>query len=285
MSAMNRRELLLAGAGLALVAACGSKKDDDVVAKVTDPSGNTAAKGLNLVVATYFHVSGIDERVTAAIINAEGTSPVALDGPVELTIDGQPVESTIHQDGTPLPYMLVHHRFAVPGVAMLKATFKGATGEAAVQVVDPNALKVPSPGKPMIVTPSPTAANTLGVDPICTAEPICPLHEVSLDAALAEKRPLAVLFSTPARCQSRFCGPVLDTLISQREAFGDKVRFLHVEIWKTRTGSDVAPTTAAYGLEQEPVLFLAGADGVVRERLDNAYDRVEAKAALERLVS
>lgn len=282
---MNRREFLLAGAGLAFVAACGSKDDDDdVVARVTDSSGTTAPTGLNLVVATYFHVAGIDERVTAAIINAEGTGPVPLDDSVELSIDGEPVETTIHKEGTPLPYMLVHHRFAAPGVAMLKATFKGASGEAAVQVVDANALKVPSPGKPMLSTPSPTAADTLGVDPICTAEPICPLHEVSLDAALAEKRPLAVLFSTPARCQSQFCGPVLDTLTGQREAFADKVRFLHVEIWKTRTGNELAPTVAAYGLEQEPVLFLVGADGLVRERLDNAYDRVEARAALERLV-
>jgi len=263
MSAMNRREFLLAGAGLAVVAACGGKKDDDVVAEVTDPSGSTVAKGLNLVVATYFHVPGIDERVTAAIINAEGTGPVVLDGPVEMSIDGQPVETTTHTDGTPLPYFLLHHRFTKPGVSMLKATFKGATGEAALQVMDPNELKVPVPGKPMISTPSPTAADTLGVDPICTADPVCPLHEVSLDAALAEKRPVAVLFSTPARCQSRFCGPVLDTFVEQRAAFADQVRFLHVEIYKTRTGPDLAPTVAAYGLEQEPVLFLAGADGVV----------------------
>ncbi len=282
MSAMNRREFLLAGAGLAVVAACGSKAEDDVVAKVTDSSGPTA-KGLNLVVATYFHVPNIDERVTAAIINAEGSGPVPLDGPVELTIDGQPVESTTHTDGTPLPYFLMHHRFAAPGVAMLRATFKGAIGEAALQVVDPATLKVPFPGKPLISVPSPTAADTLGVDPICTADPVCPLHEVSLDAALAEKRPVAVLFSTPARCQSRFCGPVLDTFVEQQSAFGDKARFLHVEIFRARTGTELAPTVSAYGLEQEPILFLAGADGLVRERLDNAYDRVELKAALDRL--
>ena len=282
---MNRREFLVAGAGLAFLAACGSDGDgDDVVARVTDSSGTTPSRSLNLVVATYYHVAGIDERVTAAIINAEGTGPVPLDDSVELSIDGQPLEVTIHQDGTPLPYMLAHHRFAGPGTPMLRATFKGATGEAALQVVDAGALKVPSPGQPMLVTPSPTAADTLGVDPICTADPICPLHEVSLDTALAEKRPLAVLFSTPARCESRFCGPVLDTLISQRAAFIDQVRFLHVEIFKTRTGNDLAPTVAAYGVDKEPVLFLAGADGIVRERLDNAYDRVEAKAALERLV-
>ena len=285
MSAMTRRDFLLAGAGLALVAACGSNDDDDVATNGSEPSGTARAKGLNLVVATFFHVAGTDERVTAAIINAEGTGPVALDGPVQLSIDGQPVESTIHQDGTPLPYLLVRHVFDAPGVAELAVSFKGETGKAAIQVVDPATLKVPFPGRPMIATPSPTAAAPLGVDPICTADPVCPLHEISLDAALAEKRPLAVLFSTPARCQSQFCGPVLDTLVAQRETFAHRVRFVHVEIYKTRTGNDLAPAVTTYGLQQEPVLFLAGADGIVRERLDNAYDRAEAKAALDRLVA
>lgn len=132
--------------------------------------------------------------------------------------------------------------------------------------------------------PTPTTADTGGVDPICTRQPQCPLHEVSLDAALVEKRPLAVLFATPARCQSQLCGPVLDTLLAHHDAFADRVRFVHVEIFASRTGTTVAPATKAYDLTQEPFLFLAGADGVIRERIDNAYDRTEAKQALERLV-
>ncbi len=293
MSPLSRREFLLAGAGLAglaVVGACGGGDDDeDATARVSDPSGDgsstTAAAGFSLVVASFTHVAGIDERLTVALLTAQRSGPVPLDGPVELAIDGQPVESSVHQDGTPLPYLLARHRFAKAGPAMVTATYNGATGEAAVPVSDPAEVKVPYPGKPMLSVPSPTPGATLGVDPICTAEPACPLHDVSLDAAMAEKRPMAVLFSTPARCVSRLCGPVLDTLLSQREAFADRVRFLHVEIYKARTGDELAPTVSAYNLAAEPVLFLAGADGVVRERIDNAFDRVEAKAALERLVA
>ena len=287
MAAMNRREFLLAGAGLAVAAACGSKNDGDAVAKVSDPTtpGGTKAAAFNPVVASYLHVAGIDERFTIALLNGEGTGPVALDGPVQLTVGGQPVTAEVHQDGIPLPYLLVRHRFAEPGIVQVGVTFKGATAKAALQVVDGQGLKEPYPGKPMIVTPSPTAAATLGVDPICTADPICPLHDVSLDALLAEKRPTAVLFSTPARCQSRLCGPVLDNLLAQRAAFGDRVRFHHVEIYKARTGNDLSPTVNAYGLSQEPILFLTGPDGIVRERLDNAVDKTEMKAALERLVA
>ena len=293
MSPLSRREFLLAGAGLAglaVVGACGGGDDDEnVTARVSEPSGDgtstTAAAGFSLVVASFTHVVGIDERLTVALLTSQRSGPLTLDGPVELEIDGQPVESSVHSDGTPLPYLLARHRFTKAGPAMVAATYKGATGEAAVAVSDPSEVKVPYPGKAMISVPSPTAAATLGVDPICTANAMCPLHDISLDAALAEKRPMAVLFSTPARCQSRLCGPVLDTLLSQRDAFADRVRFLHVEIFKARSGNELSPTVSSYSLAAEPVLFLAGADGVVRERIDNAFDRVEARAALARLVA
>lgn len=286
MTDMDRRAFLLAGAGLAIAAACGGKGDDDAVAKVSDPSGAAGKKkSLNVAVATYWHMTGIEERITVGLINAEGTGPLPLTEPVALTIDGQSVVSSVHTDGTPMPYLLVHHRFAEPGVVTVGATYKGQKGEAALQVLDGRGVKVPYRSRPMIATPSPTPSAPMGVDPICTADPPCGLHEVSLDAALAEKRPLAVLFSTPARCMSRFCGPVLDSLLAQQGAYADRVRFLHVEIYKDRTSQDLAPTVEAYGLQMEPVLFLAGADGVVHERLDNAYDRVELKDALDRLVS
>ena len=287
MSPMSRREFLLAGAGLALTAACGGGDDEDGgAAKGSDPTSSTGAStAFSLVVASFVHVAGIDERVTVAFLNAEGTAPLAIDGPVELTIDGEPVEAEVHTDGVPLPYLLVRHRFDTAKIAEVEATYQGDTGTAPLQVVDRGATKVPIVGTPMISAPSPTPAATLGVDPICTRDPACPLHDVSLDAALPEKRPMAVLFSTPARCQSRICGPVLDTLLEQREAYGDRVRFLHVEIYAARTGNALAPTVKAYNLEAEPILFLAGADGVVRERLDNAFDRVELRSALDRLVS
>lgn len=283
MASLTRRQFLLAGAAGVALAACG-KGDDEPAAQVST-SSTPKGKAFNVVVASYIHVAGIDQRFTVALLNAEGTGPVALDGPLQLTVDGQSVESQVHTDGIPLPYVLARHTFPAPGYPTVGVTYKGATGEAALQVVDGAGLKVPYPGKPMIATPSPTAAATLGVDPVCTREPACPLHDVSLDAALAEKRPLAVLFSTPARCQSRLCGPVLDNLLAQRDAYADRVRFLHVEIYKARTGEELAPTVNAYGLEQEPILFLAGADGVVRDRLDNAFDRTEVKGALERLLA
>lgn len=70
----------------------------------------------------------------------------------------------------------------------------------------------------MIAVPTPTIADARGTNPICTRQPQCPFHNVSLDAALKERRPLVVLFATPARCQTDTCGPVLDVLLEERAA-------------------------------------------------------------------
>jgi hypothetical protein len=276
---VSRRSFLLASAGLA-VAACGKKKPDiDVTSDTT-----TAPKDVSLVVASYVHVAGIDERVTVALINANA-GPVKADGPVAISIDGKPVEAVLHSEGISLPYYLIRHRFDAPGIHNIVAKAGKQTFTTPIEVGDAAAAKIPIPGKPLIRTATPTVADGRGVNPICTRQPACPLHDVSLDAALDENRPIAVLFATPALCQSQLCGPVLDNLLAARDEFGGKVRMLHSEIYVDLQGKTLTPAVEAYHLESEPFLFLAGADGVVRERLDNAYDKAEVRSALSKLVA
>lgn len=281
---VSRRSFLLASAGLVagVAAACNGGGDNGEV-KVSEKDTTTLPRDLSLVVATYVHVAGLDQRVTMALI--QGSGPYSASGPVDFTIDGAPVEAELHNDGILLPYYLIRHRFETAGVHDVKATVAGKELSAALQVVEPSAVKIPVKGQPMISTPTPTVADPLGVDPICTQRPICPLHDVSLDVALNEDKPLAVLFATPALCQSQLCGPVLENLLAARDEFGDRVRMIHVEIYTDLSGKTLAPAVKAYNLEAEPFLFLAGADGIVRERLDNAYDRVEVRNALARLTA
>lgn len=278
---LSRRQFLVAGVGLAAATACG-REDPDV--SVREPS--QSAKGqLNLVVASFVHVAGIDQRVTLAFLQGD-MSPLRPEETVEVKIDGKQVPTELHTEGISLPYLLLRHRFERSGVATVEATYRGQPAKAALEVKDPTATKVPLPGQPMRAVKSPTTAEPLGVDPICTRQPPCPLHEVSIDSALAEKRPLAVLFATPALCESRLCGPVLENLLAQHEALAARVRFVHVEIFPTpERKMPLIQTVQDYGLENEPVLFLAGADGLVRERLDNAFDRAEVRSELEKLVA
>jgi hypothetical protein len=251
--------------------------------KVKPSDAANLPKDLSLVVASYIHVAGVDQRVTVALIQGDG--PFHAGGPVQLSIDNQPVQATLHTDGISLPYYLIHHTFPQPGIREIEAVVQGKKLTAPIEIVDAAKSQVPVEGRPLVRVPTPTPADPRGVNPVCTRQPACPLHDVSLDAALAEKRPIALLFATPALCQSRLCGPVLDNLLAARDEFGSRVRMLHVEIYTDLQGKTLAPAVQAYHLESEPFLFLAGADGVVRARLDNAYDKVEVRDALGRLVS
>ena len=47
---------------------------------------------------------------------------------------------------------------------------------------------------------SPTEADSLGVKPICTRKPPCPLHTVSLADVIGAGTPVAAMFATPALC-------------------------------------------------------------------------------------
>jgi len=130
---------------------------------------------------------------------------------------------------------------------------------------------------------SPTRADTLGVKPICTRKPQCPLHEVSLADVIGTGRPVAALFATPALCQSQYCGPVLDELLDLRTPFTDTVTFVHVEIYRSNRGATRAPTVAAWGIESEPWLYTIDGAGTIVGRLDGAFGGDEMQAQLEAL--
>ena len=144
-----------------------------------------------------------------------------------------------------------------------------------------------SPARPMPPVDTPTTADARGVDPICTADPPCPLHDVTLAAALAAHEPVALLVGSPAYCQvGTVCGPLLDLLLEQRAAH-PHVHLLHAEPYVHPGASEtqpaaggVTPAVSDLGLTFEPSLFVVNANGVVTARLDDDFDREELGAAL-----
>jgi hypothetical protein len=123
----------------------------------------------------------------------------------------------------------------------------------------------------------------MGVDPICTRNPVCPLHSKSLSALIGHGRPVAVMFATPARCQTRYCGPVLDSMLPLVKTYEEHIDFVHVEIYKNNQTSDVIPTVDAWGLGGEPWLFGVDKSGKVTARLDGAFDQTEMQTLLDDL--
>jgi hypothetical protein len=57
------------------------------------------------------------------------------------------------------------------------------------------------------------------------------MHEVDF-ADVVGKRPVMLLFSTPALCQSRVCGPVNDVAEEVKSESGDAAAWVHMEIYE-----------------------------------------------------
>jgi hypothetical protein len=172
--------------------------------------------------------------------------------------------------------------FSEPGVWKVEARASGQRIRFAAQVYPQPTAPIPGMAAPR--APSPTLANTLGVDPICTRDPQCPLHTVSLASVIGAGKPVAALFATPARCQSLYCGPVLDRLLKTMKAYEDRATFVHVEIYQDSRSNAVSPTVAAWGLPSEPWLFGIDGAGTVVSRIDGAFGGAEMNALLQQLV-
>src|SRR5262249_21235581 len=173
--------------------------------------------------------------------------------------------------------------FDKAGVWKADARVQGGRTQFAIQVSDGPAT-VPI-GHAALRAPSPATTATLDVSPICTREPMCPLHTASAADVIGAGRPVALLFATPARCQSQYCGPVLDELLKVMGPYRDKVTFLHVQIYKNLTEPAYVPTVDASNLPSEPWLFALDARGAVRCRIDGAFGGAEMKKLLDGLVA
>jgi hypothetical protein len=120
--------------------------------------------------------------------------------------------------------------------------------------------------------------------PEAPADPL--LHSTVIADAIAAKRPLVIVVSTPAYCVSRFCGPVTELIRMRAEqAGGSDLAFVHLEVWrefeKTVVNKAAAEWILANGAEgREPWVFVVGRDGRITARFDNVIDESSLDAAI-----
>lgn len=114
------------------------------------------------------------------------------------------------------------------------------------------------------------------------------LHRTTIAELIRRGRPFLAVFATPVYCVSRFCGPITDMVDGLREEWGDRVAFVHVEIWRDFQGQVVNQAAAEWlqtpdGGLTEPWIFLVGADGRVIARWDNVATPQEVEPFLDDL--
>jgi hypothetical protein len=291
---LTRRQLLIGGtaaAGAVLLGACG---DDDTTA--AKGSSSTTAPGSGLSLAQFFggpmFVAGQETRLPFGVADQDGLLPTA-DTPERLSVQilgpdgsavGAPIDVDRHDDGLPRAYFPLRVSIDTPGIYTARTEVEGVATEMSFQVQTAEEVVVIRRGDDLPAVDTPTTTDPHGVNPICTADPICPLHEVTLTQALGEGAPIALLVASPAFCQIAICGPVLDVLLEVRAGYPD-IRFLHAEVYAdpAKDLETSAPIIDPLGLHFEPCLVLAGPDGVVVDRIDTIYDLTEVRARLDRL--
>lgn len=211
------------------------------------------------------------------------------DGPLELgaqvvDVDGVALGERLtaeRLDVTPSAYYVWRPTIDEPGIYSL--VIDGGPPEgAAFQVFAPGEVSVPLPGAALEPFETPTAEAPGGVDPICTRDPVCPFHSMTLTQALAQDRPTIYMIGTPAFCRTGTCTPALEALIEVSDEFAEEFGIVHAEVYTDLTAQVVTPAVEALGLSYEPVLFVTDASGTIVERIDAIWNAEELRQRLSR---
>lgn len=282
---LSRRAFL--GTGLTVVGG--------LVAATTMPGPAFAAqdetKYFPLVLSPWLYASADPQRTVIALSHSTSKGIQYASGPSVKIRFRSPsgswtplVPTTYDRVGLPKGrgVYVTEATFATPGVWKAEARARGQKIPFALQVNDTPAGPIPGDMAPTAA--SPTTTDTLGVNPICTRDPQCPLHTESLSTVIGQGKPVVVLFATPARCQSQYCAPVLDEFLKVSAPYRDRAHFVHVEIYKSATGNALVPTVDAWKLPGEPAMFGVDTAGVVRARLEGAFGGTEMQQKIEALL-
>ncbi len=218
--------------------------------------------------------SGVDlpATLTAQLISADTQEVVA-----------ESLSADRHDTGLTIPYWPFRVDIDKPGIYTLIVDGGPAEG-AAIQVLNATEVLIPLVGSQLPGFDTPTFDNHRGVEPLCTRTPgLCEFHNITLNEALALKKPIAYLVGTPAHCSTGTCAPALEALINVKQSIGDAMTFLHAEIYTDDKATTVAPAVVALKMEYEPAIYITDASGKIIERFDAVFDANEISAAIAKL--
>lgn len=117
------------------------------------------------------------------------------------------------------------------------------------------------------------------------------LHRISIADSIASAKPTMVVVSTPVYCVSQFCGPITDTIQALAKQYGDRMNFVHLEVWSDFQKRQVNDAAGEWiyrrdnGDANEPWVFVVDRTGVVVERFDNVATDQDLQRAIARQVS
>ena len=154
---------------------------------------------------------------------------------------------------------------------------------AATQVRVTRRSKIPDVGERAPRVSTDTVASAAGnLAAIDTRRPFArELHEVNFKDVLGRK-PVALLFATPQLCQSRVCGPVVDIALQMKQQYGDRMAFIHQEVYRdNQVAKGLRAPLRAFHLQTEPWLFTVDRRGRIAARLEGSFGVNEFRQAIQ----
>jgi len=275
---------------------------------ITDLLRDSGAKPTKLVIAPAAQVFGVGENrypfgvftrgneqvddADVALYFAKDEKKGPVVGPLPAQVTSLEVKSAYRAAGEDPDqaknvYVVPKADFDRKGPWVAIAMLKGDEGLEASRVPSPVVSDSPVPrvGEKAPLIHTPTAAEVGGdLAKIDTRSPHDQMHEVDFADALG-KEPIVLVFATPALCQSRVCGPVVDVAQQVADEYKGKADFIHMEVYNDNDiAKGIRPQLQTYHLPTEPWTFLIDRDGIVRDRFEGAYGVPELEAAMRSIV-
>lgn len=277
---INRREFLkkigIAGGSIAL---------GGIALSLNACSKETPEKTIETVdtirVSSDLYKSDLPQRLAFALfigsqLQHEEILEVELrkpDGSIEKVKNVKPRVEGLKNQGV---YSL-EYTFKDSGTYDIETKYKNKATSLSFAVAEKNVA--PGLGTQCLETISPTNSDPKDAKILCTRfEGDCGLHTRTVADLLALKEPMLVMFATPARCQTSYCGPVLELLKS--EVKNNPINAVHIEIYKDETSPATLDAVSEWKLPSEPWLFAVDKSGKIVKRLDGAFDLSEIKEAI-----
>jgi|CXWL01.1.fsa_nt_gi hypothetical protein len=276
----------------------------------TSVAGTPVASGVTPVLLTGEFVANRDSRFLVGLLDAD--NELLRNAKVDLkffTVNADGASGKLRGEGTAAYFELqlpedasavgtalgekvgfysvttpfdVAGKWAVEITATPPGASEASTVQAAFDVYDQ--YRIPGVGTVPPASQNDTAATNPNTASLCSRVPACSLHDTVIADVLGKGRPLVVQFSTPAFCETRFCGPVLDVLLEEVPVYQDRIDFVHIEVWQDFQLKQYRPATQEWKLPTEPITFFMGPDGKVVSFLEAIFSREELLAALDALV-
>jgi hypothetical protein len=167
-------------------------------------------------------------------------------------------------------------------LAVTNAGGKQIAAPGSIKVIARSADRIPEVGERPPAVATDTLASARGdVASIDTRQPPDDMHDKSFSDVLGSK-PVALLFATPQLCQSRVCGPVVDVAEQLKTRYGDRVEFIHQEVYKdNKPDAGLREPLRRFRLPTEPWLFVVGRDGRITARMEGSFGLAAFERALK----